>query len=341
MRTKIVCTIGPNTESDEKIKELINGGMNIARLNFSHDTHQNHGSRIDRIRKWSKKLKKKVEILCDLQGPKIRIADFSNPPRKINDGQKIVLTSSIAEKLEKNELMIQDPYVHSDVKPKDLILIDDGSIELMVEKVVEHKIFCKVICGGKIYPKKGVNLPLTKTTTSSLTDKDFKDLEFILTKNPEWVAISFVQTKDDVNQLKILLGKNKIKIMCKIETAKAYENIDSIIQVADAIMVARGDLGVEMPIEKLPIIQKQIIKRCNYDAKPVVTATHMLSSMVFSPFPTRAEVTDIANAVYDGTDAVMLSNETTIGNYPVEALKTMVKIVAATEDYLYHRENKI
>ncbi len=341
MRTKIVCTIGPNTESDEKIKELIENGMNVARLNFSHDTHKNHAKRIKTIRKWAKRLKKNVAILCDLQGPKIRTADFPNPPRKLRDGQNVVLTSSVCEKCKANEIMIMDPYIHTDVKPKDTILIDDGAIELIVVKIVEHQIFCKVLHGGDVYPKKGVNLPLTKTTTNSLTDKDRIDLEFILTQEPDWIAISFVQTANDVEVLRELMGKSKAKVMCKIETAVAIDNLDPIIRASDGIMVARGDLGVEMPIEKLPLIQKQIIKRCNYDATPVVTATHMLSSMTHSPFPTRAEVTDIANAVFDGTDAVMLSNETTIGKYPVEALKTMRKIVEETEKYLYKRENDL
>ncbi|AKM82513.1 TPA: pyruvate kinase [Candidatus Berkelbacteria bacterium] len=340
MRTKIICSIGPNTESPEKIKELIENGMGVARMNFSHDSHENHAKRIDLVRKWSKKLKKNVEILCDLQGPKIRIADFKDAPRKIHDGQKVVLTSNIAEAVDK-EIMINDPYVHSDVKPKDIILIEDGLIELVVEKVIDHRMYCKVIRGGDIYPKKGVNLPLTKTTTNSITDKDKKDLEFILTKNPDWVAISFVQTEEDVKQLRQLMGNSKARVMCKIETAVAFDNIDSIIRAADGIMVARGDLGVEMPFEKLPILQKQIIKRCNYEGKPVVTATQMLSSMVSAPFATRAEVSDIANAVYDGTDAVMMSNETTVGKYPVEALITMRKVVEAIEDYIYHRENKL
>ncbi len=341
MRTKIICTIGPQTESEEKIKALIENGMDVARLNFSHDTHKNHARRIALIRKWAGKLKKKVAILCDLQGPKIRTADFDTPPRKIRDGQTLVLTSSICDKCKPNEIMIMDPYIHTDVSPNDLILIDDGAIELIVTKVIDHQIICKVIHGGEVYPKKGVNLPLTRTTTSSLTDKDKKDLEFILTQSPDWVAISFVQSVEDVLNLRKLMGKSKSKIMCKIERAAAYENIDSIIQVADGIMVARGDLGVEMPIEKLPIIQKQIIKRCNYDSTPVATATHMLSSMTHSPFPTRAEVTDIANAVFDGTNAVMLSNETTVGKYPIEALKTMKKIVSSTEKYLFGRENKL
>jgi pyruvate kinase len=237
--------------------------------------------------------------------------------------------------------MIMDPYIHTDVKPKDAILIDDGAIELTVEKIVDEKIFCKVIHGGDIYPKKGVNLPLTKTTTNSLTEKDEKDLEFILTKDPDWIAISFVQTEEDVHNLRKLMGKSKAKVMCKIETAVAIDNIDSIIQVSDGIMVARGDLGVEMPIEQLPIIQKQIIKRCNFDATPVVTATHMLSTMTHAPFPTRAEVTDIANAVFDGTDAVMLSNETTIGQYPIEALKMMKKVAEAAETYLLKRKTDL
>ncbi|MEI6039766.1 MAG: pyruvate kinase [Candidatus Berkelbacteria bacterium] len=341
MRTKIICTIGPNTESEEKIKELIENGMNIARLNFSHDSHENHAKRIDNIRKWAKKLDKKVAILCDLQGPKIRTAPFENAPRKVHDGDIVVLTSSVCNDCKSKEIMIMDPYIHTDVKPKDLILIDDGTIELIVLSVENHKITCKVLHGGEIYPKKGVNLPLTVTTTSSLTDKDRADLEFILTKEPEWIAISFVQTVEDVKLLKSLMGKSKAKIMCKIETAVALDNIDSIITLSDGIMVARGDLGVEMPIERLPIIQKQIIKRCNYDGTPVVTATHMLSTMTHCAFPTRAEVTDIANAVFDGTDAVMLSNETTIGEYPVEALKTMKKIVEETENYIYHRSNNI
>lgn len=341
MRTKIICSIGPNTESEEKLTALIENGMNVARLNFSHDTQENHGHRIDMIRKISEKLDKKVSILCDLQGPKIRTSQFTNSPRKVNDGETIILTSSVCTNCLANEIMIMDPYIHTDVSPNDAILIDDGAIELVVNKVVEDKIFCKVIHGGEIYPRKGVNLPLTKTTTSSLTDKDRDDLAYILTKEPDWIAISFVQTEDDVHELKALMGKSKAKVMCKIERANAIVNIDSIIQVADGIMVARGDLGVEMPFERLPIIQKQIIKRCNYDSTPVVTATHMLSSMTHSPVPTRAEVTDIANAIFDGTDAVMLSNETTIGEYPIEALQTMQKIVAETEDYIYNRRNNL
>lgn len=341
MRTKIVCTIGPNSESDEKIRDLILNGMSIARLNFSHDTHENHGTRIDKIRRWSKKLKKEVKILCDLQGPKIRTAEFQNQPKKVIDGERVTLTTNVCKKISNKEIEINDPYLHTDVKAKDIILIDDGLIELVVEKVKNHKLYCKVIRGGDIYPKKGVNLPLTITTTSSLTNKDKNDLKFILKKNPDWIAISFVQNKDDVTNLRKLISKSKSKIMCKIERANALKNIHQIIREADGILVARGDLGVEIPIERLPIIQKQIIKNCNYVDKPVVAATQMLSSMIHSPFPSRADVSDIANAVFDGADAVMLSNETTVGQYPIESLKMMAKIVKTTEEYLHHRENKL
>lgn len=341
MRTKVICSIGPKTESEEMIKKLIENGMDIARLNFSHDIWENHGRRIDLIRKWSKKLKKDVKILCDLQGPKIRIQQFPNEPRKLKDNQKVVLTTFVSPDIKPGEIVIEDPYLHGDVKPKDVILIDDGLIELMVNKIVGHKIFCTVVNGGDLYPRKGVNLPLTQTTTNSLTDKDKKDLEFILTKNPDWIAISFVQNEEDVNVLRSLLGKSKAKVMCKIERANAIENLSQIIKASDGIMVARGDLGVEIPIEKLPIIQKQIIRKCNYAEKPVVTATQMLASMTHFSFPSRAEVTDIANAVIDGTDAVMMSNETAVGDYPIESLRTMVKVVAETENYLHNRKNKL
>ncbi len=341
MRTKIICSIGPKTESPEMIKSLIENGMDIARLNFSHDTHENHSKRIDLVRKWAKKLKKEVKILCDLQGPKIRVREFRNEPIRLRDNQKITLVTSVCKEIKPGEIVIEDPYLHSDVKPRDIILIDDGLIELIVNKASGHKIFCTVVNGGDLYSRKGVNLPLTQTTTSSLTKKDENDLKFILSKNPEWIAMSFVQNKDDVKNLKNLLGKSKAKIMCKIERATAIENLSEIIKETDAIMVARGDLGVEIPIEKLPIIQKQIIRKCNYADKPVVTATQMLASMTHCSFPSRAEVTDIANAVIDGTDAVMMSNETAVGDYPIESLITMVKVVRETENYLYHRKNKL
>jgi len=323
------------------IEKLIESGMDIARLNFSHDSHEAHKLRVERVRKIAKKLNKKVEILCDLQGPKIRVQEFTDYPIHLCDNDNIVLTTPTDEKPADNEIVIEDPYLHTDVRKKDVILIDDGQIELSVTSVAGHKIYCNVIRGCDLYPRKGVNLPFTETTTSALTDKDKKDLEFVLTMDPEWVAISFVQNRQDVLNLKQLIDKNKAKVMCKIERAKAIDNINDIIDESDGIMVARGDLGVEIPFQKLPIIQKQIIKRCNYVGKPVVTATQMLASMTKASIPTRAEVSDIANAVFDGTDAVMMSNETTVGQFPVEALKVMRKVVSETEDYIYNRKNRL
>jgi len=339
MRTKIICSIGPASASEEMIERLIENGMDIARLNFSHDSHEAHKMRIERVRKIAKGLNKKVEILCDLQGPKIRVQEFTNYPIHLCDNDNIVLTTPSEETAADNEIVIEDPYLHTDVKKKDVILIDDGQIELSVTNVAGHKIYCNVIRGCDLYPRKGVSLPFTETTTSALTDKDKKDLKFILTLDPEWVAISFVQNKQDILNLRELIGKNKARVMCKIERAKAIDNINDIIAESDGIMVARGDLGVEIPFQKLPIIQKQIIKRCNYVGKPVVTATQMLASMTKASIPTRAEVSDIANAVFDGTDAVMMSNETTVGQYPVESLQVMREVVRETEDYLFHRKN--
>lgn len=334
MKTKIICTLGPSTDSDEIIQKLLNNGMNIARFNFSHNDHEYHGNIIDKVRFWAEKLDKKVEILCDLQGPKIRLGHFDNPPKKLNTDEIIDLETDVTEKPTPGNLIINDKYVHTDVKPGDAILINDGKVSLEVVKVVGSEIVCKVINGGEVRPLQGVNFPHTVTTTSTITDKDKKDLSFILTKNPDWIAISFVQSPRDINDVKDLIGDSKSKIMCKIEKAQAIENLEEIIKNSDGIMVARGDLGVEIPIERLPITQKEIIKKCNEMKTFVVTATQMLDSMTKSPFPTRAEATDISNAIFDGTDALMLSNETAIGKYPITALKIMAKIAKETEKYL-------
>ncbi len=334
MQTKIICSIGPATGSNQMIKALIENGMNIARLNFSHETKLIQGKRIDRVRKWAKKLNRDIEILCDLRGPKIRIGDFPGLPKTIRENQSIVIKKGGKNKLADNEIIIDDQNLHHNLKTNDIILIDDGQIELIVENIQTPKIFCKVIRGGTLYPKKGVNVPFMLTAASSLTKKDLKDLEFILPKKPEWIGLSFVQGVQDVINLKKLIGRSNTRVMCKIERASAINNLEEIIEEADGIMVARGDLGVEIPIEKLPIVQKRIITECNNTGTPVVTATHMLASMITSKIPTRAEATDVANAIIDGTDFVMLSNETTVGEYPIEALKTMVKIVQETENYL-------
>jgi pyruvate kinase len=345
-RTKILASIGPASESPEVIEQLLNEGMNIVRFNFSHDTQESHLARINKVREVANRVGKEVQILCDLQGPKIRIRNFEPNPRVVEDQEKITLTTSEDKDVKENELIIEDPYLNTDVKKDDIILIDDGLIELRVENVDGYKINCVVVHGGEIYPRKGVNLPLTQTTTSAITDKDINDLDFILKEcNPDWIALSFVQSEKDIEQLRGLIkernGSSEIKIMAKIETAQSIKNanLNGIIQAVDGVIVARGDLGVEIPFEKLPIIQKEIIKKSNYANKPVITATQMLSSMVHSPVPTRAEVSDIANAVIDGSDAVWLSNETTVGEYPVLALRAMAKVVDETENYLFRREN--
>lgn len=338
MKTKIICTIGPSSDTEEKMKSLLKHGMQIARFNFSHGTHSYHQEKIELLRKVAKKIGKKVDILCDLQGPKIRVSNFSGGPIHLRARQEIILDTGKCVTGIKNKLIevsIDDKYLHADVSKDDTILVDDGKIELKVMKIRGCKIHCRVLNGGELYPLKGLNLPTTSTTTNSLTPKDKKDLKFILTQHPEFIAISFVQSKKDVERLKKLISNPKIKIVSKIERAPAMTHLDEIIGVSDMVMVARGDLGVEIPIEKLPIMQKIIIKRSNYLAKPVITATQLLDSMTENPYPTRAEATDVANAVLDGTNAVMLSNETAVGKYPVKALQMLVKIVMETEKYLY------
>lgn len=338
MKTKIICTIGPASDSEAKIKALIKNGMNIARFNFSHGAHEYHQEKIKLVRSIAKKVGKEVEVLCDLQGPKIRVSDFSDPPIKIRSRQEIILNTGRCDigKSDKTvEIGIDDKYLHADVSKGDTILVDDGKIELKVVRVRECRIFCRVLNGGDLYPQKGLNLPSTSTTTNSLTAKDKRDIKFILTQKPEYVAISFVQNKDDIMKLRKLLDNPDIKIVSKIERAPAMDHLDDIIEESDMVMVARGDLGVEIPIERLPIMQKRIIKRSNYMAKPVITATQLLDSMTENPYPTRAEATDVANAVLDGTNAVMLSNETAVGKYPIKSIQMLVRIVEETEKFLY------
>lgn len=334
MKTKIICTIGPSSDSDIMIRNLINSGMSITRLNFSHNVGQYHIDTAERIRKWSKKLNKKVEILCDLQGPKIRIGNLPNPPIKLESRQIVTFTTDKNVDYSKKEIPIVDDHLHSDLSDGDKILIDDGRIELKVERIEGRKIFAKVVNPGDLNPQKGINVPETETTTSSITEKDKKDLETIKKIKPDWIAISFVQRPEDVNIVRHIAKDLDVKIMAKIEKPQAIKNLPAILKVTDGIMVARGDLGVEIPIEKLPITQKDIIKRSNRAKNFVVTATQMLDSMTNAKQPTRAEATDVANAIIDGSDAVMLSNETAVGNYPVLALETMAKIAKETDNYL-------
>lgn len=338
-KTQIVVTIGPKSEAPETIKEFIKNGMNIARFNCSHDTEDTFKKRIKYIRKYSKT--GSIKLLADLQGPRIRVGDIPIAGRKIRDGEKVIFSTNVCGDIKKNEIVIRDPYLHQDVKVGDIILLDNGAMELYATAVHQHKIEAKVIRGGILYSNKGVNLPLTKTTTSAITEKDKADIEFAKSMKFDYVALSFVSGREDLILLRSLLGENGPKIISKIETAQSIKNLHEIISLSDAIMVARGDLGIETPIEKLPMLQKEIIFKSISSGKPVITATQMLDSMVVSPYPTRAEVSDIANAVLDGTTAVMLSNETAVGAYPLKALQMMSKIIEATEDIINRKEIKL
>lgn len=341
MRTKIVCTIGPSSESEEVLEQLVNEGMSVARLNFSHGSIPEHKIKIDRIKKVREKLKRPVAIMFDTKGPEIRLGNLKDDMEPyLNVDDEYILTT---EDITGDEKIASITYkeLPKDIKKGDSILIDDGLIELKVESVAGDEIHTKVVNGGFIKSKKGVNVPNVKLRLPSLTEKDVADLKFGVKEDIDFVAASFVRTKEDVLNIRSVLeseGMYNIQIISKIENKEGLENIDAIIEVSDGIMVARGDLGVEIPTEEVPIVQKEIIKKCNLKGKPVITATQMLDSMIRNPRPTRAEANDVANAVLDGSDAIMLSGETASGAYPVEAVKTMAKIAKAMEESIDYDE---
>ncbi len=336
-RTKIVATIGPATQSEEIITDLIKAGVTTFRLNFSHGDHKDHEERIKTIRKVSKKLDLDIGILQDLQGPKIRLGRFKDGPVKVKKGDKFLLTSNEVECSKSIANVTYDNLVQEVTSGK-RILLDDGKIEMIVEKVdIKNNLLeCKVTVGGVLSNNKGVNFPDVQLSVKALTDKDIKDLEFGLTAGVDWIALSFVRNPSDINEIKNLINKkgHSIPVVAKIEKFEAIDQIDSILPLCDGVMVARGDLGVEMPAEEVPLLQKELIRKANTLGIPIITATQMLDSMASNPRPTRAEVSDVANAILDGTDAVMLSNETAVGDYPVEAVETMATIARRIErDY--------
>lgn len=336
MNTKIIATIGPASDSEEIIHRLIKNGLNIARFNFSHCTFEEFKSRKAKLKKAAKTEGAEVLILQDLQGPRIRVGEIPGGSRTLIVGDEVIFST----KKEKDETVvyIDDPYLHLDVKPRELLYLANGEMELEVKKIAKEKIYTEVKRGGILYSRKGVNAPHTKLTNSGLTAKDKKDVKFALKEGVDYIAISFVQTAKDVLALRRIVG-DKAKIIAKIETAIALKHIDEIIQASDGIMVARGDLGIEVPEEKLPFIQKNLIRQAAWHGKSSITATQMLISMVNNPRPSRAEVSDIANAVLDGTDAVMLSDETASGKYPVEALHTLIKVVRQAENHYFNKPN--
>lgn len=342
-RTKIVATVGPACDTYDKLLELVKAGVNVFRLNFSHGTHEDKAKIIEHIRQINKTEPYNIAILGDLQGPKLRVGEIENGQIEVAEGDILTFTN---EKVigTKEKIYVSYPNFHSDVKIGNTILIDDGKLEvrvLSIEKNNDVKVV--VTLGGTLSSKKGINLPDTKITLPALTDKDLADLEFIINQKLDWVALSFVRNVKDLIILRNKLEekKSKLKIIAKIEKPEAIENIRDIIVESDGIMVARGDLGVELPIEKVPLIQKQIIKKCIHRAKPVIVATQMMESMIERTKPNRSEITDVANAVLEGADAVMLSGETATGAHPTLVVETMKKIITEVEstDYNYNLED--
>ncbi len=334
--TKIIATLGPTSSSPAKIHSLFQAGADIFRLNFSHGSHEDHRKRVYHIRQYEKRLGRPIAILGDLQGPKLRIGTFKNVNTILKNNQKFNLDLNKEPGNEKR-VLLPHPEIFKSVKKNNRILIDDGKIILNVESVNSEKIVTEVINGGKVSNKKGVNIPETFIRMSSLTSKDIKDLEFCLNLSLDYVALSFVQKSKDLIDLKKHIG-DQMAIMAKFEKPLAIKRMDEILRYCDAAMVARGDLGVEMPPEEVPIIQKRLVDACRNQGKPIVVATQMLDSMVNSPSPTRAEASDVATAVFDAVDCVMLSAETASGNFPVESVKIMDRIIRGVESDSSYRQ---
>lgn len=333
-KTKIVCTIGPASEGEEVLKELILNGLNVARLNFSHGTYEEHKKRIDTIKKIREELDVPIAIMLDTKGPEIRLKKFKEGTITLEDNDIFTLTT---RDIVGDETIVAISYegLPQDVSVGSRILVDDGLVELEVKEIVNGTdIVCNVINGGTLKDHKGVNVPNTSINLPAITEKDINDIKFGIENDVDFIAASFIRKADDVIQIRKVLEENggdHIEIISKIENQEGVDNIDEIIEASDGIMVARGDLGVEIEPEEIPLLQKQIINKCNKAGKPVITATQMLDSMMRNPRPTRAEVTDVANAILDGTDAIMLSGETAAGKYPIESVKTMKNIAIRTE----------
>lgn len=341
-KTKIVATIGPASADKAMLKSMILAGVNVCRINFSHGDHPTHKKVIDTIRELDQEMGTFTAILGDLQGPKIRIGEVENNGVELVDGSELVITTQ--------EMVgtAQEVYITYSQFPKDVaagerILIDDGKLMLdVIETNREDRVVCKVIHGGTLSSKKGVNLPNTKISLPCLTEKDLKDLDFALNNDLSWIALSFVRKAQDVRELREIIDARgtKNRIIAKIEKPEAIDNLDEIIAETDGVMVARGDLGVEIPMQNVPLIQKEIVNKCQRSAKPVIIATQMMETMIENISPTRAEVNDVANAVMDGADAVMLSGETSVGRFPLQVIEAMYKILIRTETFqgIYHKE---
>lgn len=336
-KTKIVCTIGPSSSGKETIRGLLDAGMNVARLNFSHGTYEEHLERLQRLRDIARQQGKVLAIMQDIQGPKIRIGHIPGTIT-LRSGEEFILTTEECEGTSKR-VSVSYPNLARDVKPGSTIYLDDGLLELQVQKIRDNDVHCLVIVGGELSSRKGVSLPGVSVDLPPVTEADHRDLQFGVEHGVDMVAASFIRRAEHVETVRKLVrtAGADLPIIAKIESQEGVENIDEIIAAADGIMVARGDMGVEMRPEEVPLIQKMIIKKCNLAGKPVITATQMLDSMVRNPRPTRAEVTDVANAILDGTDAVMLSGETAVGKYPVQAVEMMSRIAERVERSLHYQ----
>jgi pyruvate kinase len=345
-RTKIVATVGPACDTYDKLLALVKAGVNVFRLNFSHGSHENKVVVIEHIRKINKTEPYNIAILADLQGPKLRVGEIENGGLKIEPGDVLTFTSKEKVVGTKDRIYISYPDLHNDVNEGEKILIDDGKLEVVVTSITPSgDVKVTVTHGGMLLPKKGVNLPDTDISLPAMTEKDFEDFEFIVDHELDWVALSFVRKAEDIINLKKLVAgrKSPVKVMAKIEMPSALADLRNIIVESDGVMVARGDLGVELPVEKVPMAQRDIIRKCIHRGKPVIVATQMMESMIDHVKPNRSEITDVANAVIEGADAVMLSGETATGNHPTLVVETMRKIIMEVErtEYRYNREQDL
>ncbi len=334
-KTKIVCTLGPASESPEMIANLADAGMNVARLNLSHANHEGHLRRLQAIREVNKKLEFPIGILIDLQGPKIRVGELKPIPIAMGD------TLTFTTKKGGPGVFVDYPQLCQDINEGDTILVDDGMLQFVVRQKTTETATCEALNNGVLRPRKSVNLPGVHLHLPAITEKDKEDIRFAIEHHADYLALSFVKSPQDVARVRKLVGGAPIQLIAKIECVEAVKDFDAILAAVDGVMIARGDLGVEVPLEKVPLIQFDIIKKCNAAGKPVITATHLLNSMIDNPRPTRAEVSDVTNAIFTGTDAVMLSAETASGSYPLESVKTLDRIARETETRVkarLHRE---
>ncbi|ANF95279.1 pyruvate kinase [Paenibacillus bovis] len=340
LRTKIICTMGPACDSIEMLKEMIKAGMTVARLNMAHGELEDHVMRIRNVRQAAAELNTFVPIMMDIKGPEVRIGKLKEASFELRTGNQLILTTE--EILgDAERIGVNYPQLNQDVHAGDRILLDDGLIDLTVREVRDSEIVCDIVSGGTIKPRKGVNLPGIHTSLPGVTERDVMHIHFGLEQHIEMIAASFVRKGDDIREIRDILAKNNaedVQIYSKIENAEGMENLDDIIEASDGIMVARGDLGVEVPIQDVPALQKEMIDKCNVAGKPVIVATHMLESMQVNPRPTRSEVSDVANAVLQGADVIMLSGESAAGKYPVQSVQTMAAVAKRAESMLDYQE---